>query len=132
MNNSTLLKCRIEGGNTPTLQSWGADCEYGILRDVLLGPADHYQWRKTSSISKKSIRREIPFNSNVVKQQHAEIISAFESAGVTVHFLKGDEHLPYQIFARDSSVMTPYGAIITNMANWWRRGEKLPSHRDLF
>jgi N-dimethylarginine dimethylaminohydrolase len=34
-----------------------------------------------------------------------------------------DPALPYQIFARDSSVMTPFGAIITSMANWWRRGE---------
>ena len=123
MNASSPMKCRIDGGGTPTLESWGADCEYGVLRDVLLGPADHYQWLKTSSISKKSIRREIPFDSAIVKQQHAEIVSAFESAGVAVHFLKGDESLPYQIFARDSSVMTPSGAIITNMANWWRRGE---------
>ncbi|MXZ79877.1 MAG: amidinotransferase [Gammaproteobacteria bacterium] len=123
MNNSSSLKCRIEGGGTPVLQSWGADCEYGLLRDVLLGPPDHYRWLETSSVSKKSIRRKFPFDPGVAKQQHAEMVSAFESAGVTAHFLEADPKLPYQIFARDSSAMTPYGAIITNMANWWRRGE---------
>jgi N-dimethylarginine dimethylaminohydrolase len=40
-----------------------------------------------------------------------------------VHLHAPDPVLPYQIFARDSSVMTPFGAIITSMANWWRRGE---------
>lgn len=123
MNDSTPIRCRVEGGGTPVLEAWGADCEYGVLRDVLLGPVDHYQWLQTSSISKKSIRRKYPFDPAIARQQHAEIVSAFQSAGVKPHFLKRDENLPYQIFARDSSVMTPYGAIITNMANWWRRGE---------
>ncbi len=34
-----------------------------------------------------------------------------------------------QVYARDSSVMTPYGAIITAMANWWRRGENFAAIR---
>jgi N-dimethylarginine dimethylaminohydrolase len=51
------------------------------------------------------------------------MVSAYESADVRVHMHAPDPELPYQIFARDSSVMTPYGAIITSMANWWRRGE---------
>ena len=117
------LKCRTEGGGTPRLQDWGVDSEYGVLRDVLLGPADHYRWRETSSVSKKSIRRNYTFDPEVAKRQHAEMVSAYESAGVTVHLHQPDPALPYQVFARDSSVMTPYGAIITSMANWWRRGE---------
>ncbi len=51
------------------------------------------------------------------------MISAYSSAGVKVHKHEPDPELPYQIFARDSSIMTPFGAIITNMAQWWRRGE---------
>jgi N-dimethylarginine dimethylaminohydrolase len=31
--------------------------------------------------------------------------------------------LPYQVFARDSSAMTPGGAVITQLHQWWRRGE---------
>ncbi len=34
-----------------------------------------------------------------------------------------------QVYARDSSVMTPYGAIITAMADWWRRGENYAAIR---
>ncbi len=123
MNPEFSLRCRKQGGGTPTLQSWGADCDYGVLRDVLLGPADFYQWRETSSVSKKSIRRNYQFDPETANRQHREMIAAYRSAGVTVHLHEPDPVLPYQIFARDSSVMTPYGAIITNMANWWRRGE---------
>jgi N-dimethylarginine dimethylaminohydrolase len=90
---------------------------------VLLGPADYYQWLETSSVSKKSIRRNYPFDGEVARSQHAEMVAAYESAGVTVHMHSPDPALPYQVFARDSSVMTPFGAIITSMANWWRRGE---------
>lgn len=123
MNSEFSLQTRTEGGGTAPLQSWGADCEYGVLKDVLLGPADHYEWLKTSSVSKKSIRRNLSFDNEVARKQHGEMVSAYESAGVTVHLHEPDPALPYQVFARDSSVMTPYGAIITNMANWWRRGE---------
>ncbi len=117
------LRARSPGGGTPELDSWGVDCEYGLLRDVLLGPADHYRWLETSSVSKKSIRRNYEFDAAVARRQHAEMVSAYESADVRVHLHEPDPALPYQVFARDSSVMTPYGAIITSMANWWRRGE---------
>ncbi len=123
MNSNFKLRARREGGGTPLLEGWGADCEYGVLRDVLLGPADNYKWLETSSVSKKSIRRNYQYDAAIAKKQHTEMIAAYESAGVTVHLHEPDAALPYQIFARDSSVMTPFGAIITSMANWWRRGE---------
>ena len=34
-----------------------------------------------------------------------------------------------QVYTRDSSVMTPYGAIITAMSQWWRRGENYAAIR---
>ena len=27
------LRCRKRGGGTPALQYWGADCEYGVLKE---------------------------------------------------------------------------------------------------
>ncbi len=120
---SFSIKVRNQLGNSPKLSYWGADCEYDILNDVLLGTPENYKWLETSSLSKKTLRRGIKFESEIAIKQHEEMRSAYESAGVNVHFLKSDKDLPYQIFARDSSVMTPYGAIITNMAQWWRRGE---------
>ena len=121
--NSFNLYTRNLNGSTPALQDWGCDSDYGVLRDVLLGPAENYKWLKTSSLSKKTLRRGNVFDSQVAIKQHTEMVQAYESAGVKVHYHDADENLPYQIFARDSSVMTPYGAIITNMAQWWRRGE---------
>ena len=117
------LRSRREGGGTPKLNAWGADSDYGVLRSVLLGPIENYKWLETSSVSKKSLRRGVEFNLDTAKAQFAEMVSAYQSAGVEVHSHAGDPHLPYQVYARDSSIMTPYGAIITNMAQWWRRGE---------
>ncbi len=117
------LSVRREDGGTPTLNSWGANSDYGTLRSVLLGPIENYGWLETSSVSKKTLRRGIRFDSKIAARQHAEMVSAYESAGVEVHTHTPDPNLPYQVYARDSSVMTPYGAIITHMAQYWRRGE---------
>ena len=37
-----------------------------------------------------------------------------------------DPDLPLQIWGRDGSFMTPWGMIIGQMAQWWRRGEYGP------
>ena len=59
-------------------------------------------------------------------RQHAEMVDAYRDAGVNVHFLEPDPALPYQVYARDSSFMTPHGAVVTQMHQWWRRGEYAP------
>ncbi|MEM7507828.1 MAG: arginine deiminase family protein [Pseudomonadota bacterium] len=117
------LRARREGGGTPMLNHWGANSDYGTLRDVLLGPIENYRWLKTSSLSKKTLRRGIVFDPAVARTQYSEMVDAYRSAGVEVHSHGADPELPYQVYARDSSVMTPFGAVITNMAQWWRRGE---------
>jgi N-dimethylarginine dimethylaminohydrolase len=117
------LRSRRDGGGTPVLNEWGADSDYGTLRSVLLGPIENYEWLKSSSLSKKTLRRGVKFDAKVAQTQHAEMVSAYQSAGVEVHTHSPDTELPYQVYARDSSVMTPFGAVITNMSQWWRRGE---------
>lgn len=117
------LRNRREGGGTPTLNTWGANSDYGTLRSVMLGPIENYRWLNTSSVSKKTIRRGVPFDLDVAKAQHAEMLDAYAQAGVEVHQHAPDPELPYQVYARDSSVMTPFGAIITHMSQYWRRGE---------
>jgi N-dimethylarginine dimethylaminohydrolase len=112
---------------TPTTTvRWGADSEYGVLRDVLLCRPEHFRWLPTSSISKATLASGLRFDRDLALRQHAEMTSAYADAGVTVHQLAPDEHLPYQVFARDSSFMTPHGAVVTQMAQWWRRGEYAP------
>ena len=40
---------------------------------------------QTSSVSKKSIRRNYEFDAAVARQQHAEMVAAYHSADVQVH-----------------------------------------------
>ena len=120
------LRARNPEGNTPVLTQWGCNSEYGNLTDVLLGPADNYKWLPTSSISKATLKRGDAFDKQLAMKQHREMVDAYESAGVKVHWLEPDDDLPYQVYARDSSFMTPYGAVVTQMAQWWRRGEYGP------
>ncbi|HXV52419.1 MAG TPA: arginine deiminase family protein [Solirubrobacterales bacterium] len=106
--------------------SWGADTEYGRLRQVLLGPPENFRWLPTSAISKATLESGARFDSELARAQHRELVSAYETAGVEVHRLEGDPALPYQVFSRDSSVMTPWGALVTQLKQSWRRGEYAP------
>ena len=103
--------------------AWGVDSEYGRLLDVLLCPPDHFRWLPTSAISRATVDSGLVFSLEDAKRQHAEMVSVYEEAGVRVHFLEPDPVLPYQVFARDSSINVPDGPIVTQCAQWWRRGE---------
>jgi N-dimethylarginine dimethylaminohydrolase len=117
------LRTRIDGGGTPRPARWGVDSEYGVLRDVLLGPVDHFAWRPGNSVAERSERVGLQFDFAVAQRQYREMVDAFRQAAVNVHYLPADPDLPYQIFARDSSVMTPWGAVIMQLQKPYRRGE---------
>ncbi|MGI9463875.1 MAG: dimethylarginine dimethylaminohydrolase family protein [Aestuariivirgaceae bacterium] len=124
----TPLRARLEDGGTPRMANWALKSEAGVLRDVLLGPAETFRWLGAenaaySSLVRDTIRRGRKFDKQLAMRQHREMVDAYESAGVTCHFLPADETTPYQIYARDSSFMTPYGAVICQLANPRRRGE---------
>jgi N-dimethylarginine dimethylaminohydrolase len=124
------LCTRIEGGGSTPLTRWGIDSEYGRLRDVLVGPIDHFSWQAGSNaVSQRAARVGLRFDAGVARRQYQEMITAYEAAGVRVHTLPAQKELPYQIFARDSSVMTPWGAIIMQMQKPFRRGEYAPCLR---
>ena len=120
------LTVRRPTGGSDVLTDWGLNSDYGTLRDVLLGPIDNYRWMETSAISKRSFRLGRQYNPQTAQAQYREVLDVYAQAGVTVHTLPADPHLPYQLFARDSSVMTPWGAIVTQMHHPWRRGEYAP------
>ena len=123
------LQRRVSSGGTPRLSYWGFQNETDRLTDVLLAAPDHLRHLSTSSLSRKYLR-ENPANLAVARTQHAELRSAYEFFGVRVHCPVLEAELPMQVYTRDSSVMTPYGAIITAMANWWRRGENYAAIRN--
>ncbi len=126
--NMQPLRTRLDGGGTPRLSDWGIRSEAGLLTDVLLGPADGFRWMgeenaSWSSLVRDTERKGYRFDKQVAMRQHREMVEAYHDAGVKTHFLPLDDANPYQVYARDSSVMTPYGAIICQMANPRRRGE---------
>ncbi len=55
------LQARVPGGGTPRSEDWGVDSEYGILRDVLLGPVESFHWMADnaaySSIVRDTLRK---------------------------------------------------------------------------
>ncbi|PZO80276.1 MAG: amidinotransferase [Mesorhizobium amorphae] len=122
------LRRRKEGGGTAPLTDWGFRNETDALTDVLLGSPAHLKHLATSSLSRHHLRTA-PCNIQVAQAQHKELVSAYEHFGVTVHFHEPSPELPMQVYARDSSVMTPLGPFITAMANWWRRGENYAAIR---
>ena len=113
-------------GTSNGARPWGVNSEYGKLHDVLLCEPVNFKWLPTSSISKATLRSGAKFDQQLAMKQHREMTQAYEEAGVTVHMLQPDEDLPYQVYARDSSFMTPFGAVVTQMHQWWRRGEYGP------
>lgn len=113
-------------GDPANEPNWGVDSEYGRLLDVLVCPPDNFRWLPTSAISKATLAGERTFSAADAGAQHAEMVAAYEGAGVRVHRLEPDPALPYQVFARDSSVSTPAGPIVTQLHQPWRRGEYAP------
>jgi arginine deiminase len=94
---------------------------------VLLCRPDNFRWLPTSPISKATLESGLEFDPGRARAQHEEMVAAYEGAGVRCHFLQPQPTLPYQVFARDSSAMTPWGAVITRLRQDWRRGEEDPA-----
>ena len=125
---SGVLKTRQPDGATMISKEWGVNSEYGVLRKVLLGPVEHFRWMgvenaQFSSISRKTYKQKLQFDHALASQQHGELVSAYESAGVETFFIDPNPHTPYQVYTRDSNVMTPFGVIVCQLANPRRRGE---------
>ena len=122
------LQRRNPSGGTKPLAGWGFRNETDVLTDVLLGSPAFLRHLPTSSLSRKHLR-EAPCNIQTAQAQHKDLVAAYENFGVKIHWHEPTPELPMQVYSRDSSVMTPYGAVITAMANWWRRGENFAAIR---
>jgi N-dimethylarginine dimethylaminohydrolase len=109
--------------------AWGVDSEHGRLLDVLLCRPRNFRWRATSAITQATLDAGHRFDPELAASQHAALVAAYDEAGVRCHFLDPDPSLPYQVFTRDSSTMGPNGTVITQPAQWWRRGEYAPAIR---
>ena len=127
MSDRFCLRHRCDGGETPRLEYWGVDSETGTLRDVLIGPIDHFtEILPTNSMNRKMMRDGVKLDVEGARAQYREVLDCYRQAGVSVHHTPADPYLPLQIWARDGSYMTPWGMVVGQMAQWWRRGEYGP------
>lgn len=106
--------------------TWSIASETGVLRDVLLCRPDHYEWIPTNDIARRALGAGQQANPQTLMAQYGEMESALDTAGVTRHYLDPLDGLPYQIYTRDSSQMTPWGVMLTQMERPQRRGELGP------
>ena len=79
--------------------------------------------RAVQPLARKTLRSGERFDQQLAMRQHREMVEAYEGAGVNVHSMAVNQALPLHVFARDSNFMTPYGAVVCQLANPRRRGE---------
>ncbi|MDG1209018.1 MAG: arginine deiminase family protein [Paracoccaceae bacterium] len=124
-------KTRTEGdpmmdGNQPT-PKWGINNDYAKLHHVLLGKPEYYRWVEAGPLIGRTLanadRTGHKFDLQLAMKQHTEMVSIYEENGVTCHYLEPDEALHRNFFARDSSAMSPWGALICHMQLKVRRAD---------
>jgi len=112
---------------------WGIDNDYARLTDVLLGKPEHFKWVEAGPLIGRTLanahRTGVRFDLQLAMKQHAEMVSIYEDCGVTCHYLDSDEVLHRNFFARDSSAMTPWGALICHMQLKCRRADYVTAIR---
>ncbi len=75
------LRTRIGGGGTRPLDSWGVDSEYGTLRDVLIGPIDHFTWQPGNAVCEQKPHRRLAEGLTVYDPE----VSMIGNGGGAVH-----------------------------------------------
>ena len=110
-----------------TCDRWGVNNDYAPLTDVLLGVPEYFQWVDAGPLIARTLNNAyktgVKFDLQTAMAQHAEMVSIYEDNGVTCHYLESDPVLHRNFFARDSSAMTPWGALICHMQLKVRRAD---------
>ncbi len=106
---------------------WGIDNDYGILRDVLLGKPTYFKWVEAGPLIGRTLlnahKTGASFDFELSQLQFDEMVKIYQDAGVTCHYIDSDPVLHRNFFARDSSAMTPWGALICHMQLKCRRAD---------
>lgn len=115
------------GLNGALSQNWGINNDYAKLTDVLLGRPEYFKWVEAGPLIGRTLanahKTGVKFDLQKAMAQHSEMVSIYEKNGVTCHYLDSDEVLHRNFFARDSSAMTPWGALICHMQLKCRRAD---------
>lgn len=106
---------------------WGINNDYNVLTDVLLGKPEYFKWVEAGLLIGRTLANahmtRAKFDLQTAMAQHAEMVSIYEENGVNCHYLDSDPVLHRNFFARDSSAMTPWGALICHMQLKVRRAD---------
>lgn len=109
------------------MTNWGINNDYNVLTDVLLGKPEYFKWVEAGPLIGRTLANAhmtgAKFDLQTAMAQHAEMVSIYEENGVTCHYLDSDPVLHRNFFARDSSAMTPWGALICHMQLKVRRAD---------
>jgi N-dimethylarginine dimethylaminohydrolase len=100
------------------------DSETGRLRAVLLCRPDHYAWQATNAIAQRTLADDTAAPTRAaLDAQFDGLVAALEDFGVACHYTAPEPQLPYQVYTRDSSQVTPWGPVVTQLFRPQRRGE---------
>jgi N-dimethylarginine dimethylaminohydrolase len=98
-------------GRAPVPAQYGVDSEYGGLGEVLLADPGHLALIPCNSVSKENARNGLAPNADRAARQHAGLASILRKEGIKVTIVPAPADLPDLVFARDTSLMTPWGLI---------------------
>jgi N-dimethylarginine dimethylaminohydrolase len=104
-------------------EGFAIDSETSPLRDVLVCPPTYFEWLPVNTAGRRSLASGETLDHDLVLRQHAELVDVLRSAGVAVHTLDPRPEHPYMVYTRDSSQVTPWGPLITQMRKPPRWGE---------
>lgn len=114
-------------GDKHTHKKWGIDNDYTKLHDVLLGVPEYFKWVEAGPLIGRTLQNAhktgVKFDLQLAMSQHAEMVRIYEANDVKCHYLDSDPVLHRNFFARDSSAMTPWGALICHMQLKVRRAD---------
>ena len=108
-------------------KQWGINNDYAVLTDVLLGVPEYYRWCDAGPLIQRTLNNAdktgVKFDLQTAMSQHSEMVAIYEENNVKCHYLEPDAALHRNFFARDSSAMTPWGALICHMQLKVRRAD---------
>jgi N-dimethylarginine dimethylaminohydrolase len=103
--------------------AWQISSETGVMTDVLLCRPDHYHWIPTNAVAEHTLQSDRRLDAPRAIAQYEDLVRLLESEGVQCHYLTPDPVLPYQTYTRDSSIVGPFGPMLSQLRMAERRGE---------
>lgn len=113
---------RVNDASTGSAR-FGVENEYGRLTRVLLSSPDYLSMVPCNSVTKEALRNGLQTSVSVAKRQHAALVDTLEAAGAETVVAAALPGLADQSFARDTTLMTPWGLVGLRPGAFHRRAE---------